>query len=145
MRFWVKQRLLLVPGPLAGPAAPRADTPWDEAAYVPALLTARAGEAEDALDLLFAMVSATTPAAGLDNFRAAGIAIEVMHRSKRRLFGLAVSRRRAPSCAHPAGPEPAARPAATRPSGRHGRQPGVAAIAGPAHAGQAACIRLWRP
>jgi hypothetical protein len=98
---------------------------------VPAFLTALADEADDALDLLFALerawrvarravagrrrhsraaaaidimaaaplVSATSLAAGLDMavknaaalldaFCAAGIAVEVTHRAKRRLFGL---------------------------------------------------------
>ena len=132
IRFWVKQRLLRVPVPLTGARAFRADTAWDAAAWIPAFLTALAVEAEDALDLLFAMerawfaaraavagrrrtsraaaavdllaaaplVSATSLAAGLgmavknaaallDAFCAAGIAVEVTHRSKRRLFGLA--------------------------------------------------------
>jgi hypothetical protein len=43
VQFWVKQRLLRVPVPLTGPAALRADTPWDEAAWVPAFLAALAG------------------------------------------------------------------------------------------------------
>jgi hypothetical protein len=131
IRFWTRQKLLRAPVPLTGARALRADTSWDAAAWIPDFLTALAVEAEDALDLLFAMerawfaaraavagrrrtsraaavdilaaaplVSATSLAAGLgmavknaaallDAFCAAGIAVEVTHRSKRRLFGLA--------------------------------------------------------
>jgi hypothetical protein len=131
IRFWVKQRLLRAPVPLTGARALQADMAWDAAAWIPEFLTALAVEAEDALDLLFAMerawfaaraavagrrrtsraaaavdilaatplVSATSLAAGLgmavknaaallDAFCAAGIAVEVTHRAKRRLFGL---------------------------------------------------------
>src|SRR3954452_10141077 len=55
IRFWTKDRLLCVPVPLTGAAALRADMQWDAAAWVPAFLTALAAEAEDALDMLFAM------------------------------------------------------------------------------------------
>ena len=131
IRFWTRQKLLRAPVPLTGARALRADTSWDAAAWIPDFLTALAVEAEDALDLLFAMerawlaaraavagrrrnsraaaavdilaaaplVSATSLAAWLgmavknaaallDAFCAAGIAVEVTHRSKRRLFGL---------------------------------------------------------
>jgi len=127
----MKHRLLRAPVPLTGAAALRADAPWDASTWIPDFLTALAVEAEDALDLLFAMerawfaartavagrrrssraaaavdilaaaslVSATSLAAGLGMavknaagllavFRTAGIAVEVTHRSKRRLFGL---------------------------------------------------------
>ena len=131
IRFWTREKLLRAPVPLTGAWALRADMPWDAAAWIPAFLTALAVEAEDALDLLFAMerawfaaraavagrrrtsraaaavdilaaaplVSATSLATGLgmavknaaallDAFCTAGIAVEVTHRSKRRLFGL---------------------------------------------------------
>ena len=131
VRFWVNQRLLRAPVPLTGERALHPDTPWPPTAWVPAFLTALADEADDALDLLFALerawfaarravagrrrhcraaaavdimaaaplVSATSLAAGLDMavknaaalldaFCAAGIAVEVTHRAKRRLFGL---------------------------------------------------------
>ena len=41
--------------PLTGARALQADTSWDAAVWIPAFLTALAVEAEDALDLLFAM------------------------------------------------------------------------------------------
>ncbi len=55
MRFWVKQHLLRAPLPLTGAGALQADTVWDAAAWIQEFLIALAGEAEDALDLLFAM------------------------------------------------------------------------------------------
>lgn len=132
VRFWVRQRVLRLPLPLTGARALRAEVSWDAATWVPTFLSALAGEADDALDLLFAMerawfaarscivgrrrnsraaaaidilaaapvLSATSLAAGLgmavknaaallDEFRRAGLVVEVTHRSKRRLFGLA--------------------------------------------------------
>jgi hypothetical protein len=131
IRFWTKHRLLHMPVPLTGARALQADTPWDEAVWIPFFLAALADEADEALNLLFALervwfgaraavagrrrtsraaaavdilataplVSATSLAAGLgmavknatallDAFCTAGIAVEVTHRSKRRLFGL---------------------------------------------------------
>jgi hypothetical protein len=131
IRFWTRGKVLRVPVPLTGARALQAEMSWDAAAWIPEFLSALADEAEDALDLLFAMerawfaaraavagrrrtsraaaavdilaaaplVSATSLAAGLgmavknaaallEAFCAAGIAIEVTHRSKRRLFGL---------------------------------------------------------
>ncbi len=131
IRFWMQHRLLRSAVALTGAAALRGDMSWDAATWIPAFLTALAVEAEDALDLLFAMerswfaaratvagrrrtsraaaavdilaaaplVSATSLAAGLGMavknaagllavFCTAGIAVEVTHRSKRRLFGL---------------------------------------------------------
>src|SRR4051794_26874855 len=55
VRFWTKYRLLCAPVPLTGAAALRGDTQWNPVAWVPAFLTALAAEAEDALDMLFAM------------------------------------------------------------------------------------------
>ena len=163
---------------------------WDAAAWIPEFLTALAVEAEDALDLLFAMerawfaaraavagrrrnsraaaavdilaaaplVSATSLAAGLgmavknaaallDAFCAAGIAVEVTHRSKRRLFGLTglAPLREAVRPPVPARPDTRARPAAARPAGRSGRQRGVAAAGGPADADRSPAVRLQRP
>ena len=131
IRFWTRQKILRMAVPLTGVRALQADVSWDAATWIPAFLTALAVEAEDALDLLFAMerswfaaraavagrrrtsraaaavdilaaaplVSATSLAAGLGMavknaagllavFCTAGIAVEVTHRSKRRLFGL---------------------------------------------------------
>jgi hypothetical protein len=131
IRFWTREKLLRAPVPLTGARALQADTSWDAAAWIPAFLTALAGEADDSRQLLMDMerawfaaraavagrrrnsrapaavdilaaaplVSATSLAAGLgmavknaaallDAFCAAGIAVEVTHRSKRRLFGL---------------------------------------------------------
>ncbi len=137
VRHWMRHRLLRAPVPLTGAAALRPETAgdadvWDADVWVPAFLTALAGEAADglqllldlehawfaarrkvagrrrnsraaaAIDLLAAapLLSATTLAAGLgmavnnaaallDGFQADGVAVEVTHRSKRRLFGLA--------------------------------------------------------
>ena len=132
IRFWQREKLLLVPFPLIGAASLRADIAWAPAAWVPEFLAALADEAADGLQLLqtlerawFAarsqaggrrstsragaaidvlaaapLVSATSlgkvlgmatqnAAQLLDRFCADGIAIEVTHRSKRRLFGLA--------------------------------------------------------
>jgi hypothetical protein len=132
VRFWTRHHLLRAPVPLTGAAALRPDTAWARDAWVPAFLTALAGEAADGLQLLMdlerswftarrlmagrrrhsrataavdilaaaPLVSATSLAAGLSmavknaavllgDFCAAGVAIEVTHRSKRRLFGLA--------------------------------------------------------
>jgi hypothetical protein len=131
VRFWTKHRLLRAPVPLTGARALRAEASWDTPVWIADFLSALAGEAEDAFDLLSAMerawfaartvvagrrrnsraaaavdilaaaplVSATSLAAGLgmavknaaallDDFHRAGIAIEVTHRAKRRLFGL---------------------------------------------------------
>jgi hypothetical protein len=131
VRFWVKRRVLRAPVPLTGAQALQADAPWTERDWVPAFLAALANEADNALDLLFALerawfaarsavagrrrqsraaaaidilaaapvVSATSLAAGLgmavknatallDEFLGMRIAIEVTHRSRRRLFGL---------------------------------------------------------
>ncbi len=132
LRHWTRHRLLHVPVPLTGTAAPRADTSWAADEWSAAFLTAIADEAKDgphmlfdlerawfaartavtgrrrtsraapAIDLMAAapLVPATTLAAGLgmavknagvllEAFCAAGITVEVTHRSKRRLFGLA--------------------------------------------------------
>jgi hypothetical protein len=132
VRHWTRHRLLHVPLPLTGAAALHADTPWDRDSWTLAFLTALAGEADDARQLLFdlerawlaarramsnrrrnsraaaavdllaaaPLLSATTLAAGLgmavgnaaallEEFCSAGLAIEVTHRSKRRLYGLA--------------------------------------------------------
>jgi hypothetical protein len=132
VRFWTTQQVLRLPVPLTGARALHADVSWTERDWVPVFLAALAAEADDALDLLFALerawfaartavagrrrhsraaaavnilaaaplLSATSLAAGLgmavknaaallDDFRRAGIVIEVTHRSKRRLFGLA--------------------------------------------------------
>ena len=58
VRFWVNQRLLRAPVPLTGERALHPDTPWPPTAWVPAFLTALADEADDALDLLFALARA---------------------------------------------------------------------------------------
>jgi hypothetical protein len=131
-RFWTHTHILRAPVPLTGAAAFRAEEDWSEAAWTCTFLEAVAVEAEDWLDLLFAMdrawrqaraaaaagrrrnsraalpidvmaaaplISATTLANALgmsiksacvllDQFCANGIAIEVTHRSARRLFGL---------------------------------------------------------
>ena len=132
IRFWMRQRLLRTPVPLTGAASLRPGIAWEIEAWIPAFLTALAGEADDglqrlaalerawfsarsavagrrrhsraaaAVDLLAAapLLSATSLAAGLgmavnnatallDGFCATGLAVEVTHRSKRRLFGLA--------------------------------------------------------
>jgi hypothetical protein len=132
VRFWVRQRLLRLPIPLTGARALQADVQWHNSAWLSVFLAAVADEADDALDLLFALerawlaarmavagrrrhsraaaaidilaatplVSASSLAAGLgmavknaaallEDFRRAGIAVEVTHRSRRRLFGLA--------------------------------------------------------
>jgi hypothetical protein len=132
VRHWTRHRLLRVPVPLTGTAAFRAEVSWELATWVPAFLTALAGEAEDGLQLLSTLehawlaarravaarrrqsrapaavdilaaaplISATSlagalgmavknAAALLEEFRAGGIAVEVTHRSKRRLYGLA--------------------------------------------------------
>jgi hypothetical protein len=158
IRFWMQHRLLRSAVPLTGAAALRADMSWDAATWIPAaFLTALAVEAEDALDLLFAMerawfaaraavvgrrrnsraaaavdvlaatplVSATSLATGLgmavknaaallDAFRAAGIAVEVTHRSKRRLFGLTGLAPLRDAVRPPYRPDPRPRSAATR-------------------------------
>jgi hypothetical protein len=131
VRVWTKHRLLRAPVPLTGVWALRAEASWDVPAWIADFLSALAGEAADALDLLSTMerawfaaratvagrrrhsraaaavdimaaaplVSATSLAAGLgmaaknaaallDDFRRMGIAVEVTHRAKRRLFGL---------------------------------------------------------
>jgi hypothetical protein len=149
IRFWARQKLLRTPVPLTGAVALRADMPADRVGWTAAFLTALAGEAEDALQLLldlerawFAaraavagrrrhsraavavdilaaapLVSATSLAAGLgmavnnaaallDAFCAAGIAVEVTHRSKRRLFGLAALAPLRKHVAPPDHPEP---------------------------------------
>jgi hypothetical protein len=130
-RFWPHTRILRAPVPLTGAAAFHAEEDWSEAAWTCTFLEAVAVEAEDWLDLLFAMerawrqaraaaadrrrnsraalaidvmaatplISATTLANALgmsiksacvllDEFCANGVAIEVTHRSARRLFGL---------------------------------------------------------
>jgi hypothetical protein len=107
VRFWVRQRVLRHPLPLTGARALQADVPWEAATWTPAFLAAVAGRrrhsrAAAAIDILAATppISATSLAAGLDmavknaaallqDFCRAGIAVELTHRSKRRLFGLA--------------------------------------------------------
>ena len=149
VRHWTATKLLRAPVPLTGPKALRADTPWDEGAWVAAFLTALADEALDHLQLLFGMdhawriarrtgagerrtsrstlaidimaaaplVSASSLAAGLsmavnnasallERFCADGIAVEVTHRSKRRLFGLAGLAPLRDGTAPPRRPEP---------------------------------------
>ena len=149
VRLWVRHRVLRTPVPLTGTAALRAETDWEPESWVPAFLTALAGEAEDARQLLsdlerawFAarravagrrrhsraaaaidimaatpLVSATSLAAGLgmavknaaallDGFCQAGLAVEVTHRSKRRLFGLAGLAPLRDGVAAPRRPEP---------------------------------------
>ena len=149
IRHWKRQRLLRSPVPLTGAASLRPDVPWDEATWVPAFLSALAGEADDGLHLLFDMerswfaarravagkrsnsrataavdilaaaplVSGTSLAAALgmapnnatallDQFCAAGIAVEVTHRSKRRLFGLSALAPLRDEVAPPRRPEP---------------------------------------
>lgn len=149
VRLWVRHRVLRTPVPLTGTAALRAETDWEPKSWVPAFLTALAGEAEDARQLLsdlerawFAarravagrrrhsraaaaidimaatpLVSATSLAAGLgmavknaaallDGFCQAGLAVEVTHRSKRRLFGLAGLAPLRDGVAAPRRPEP---------------------------------------
>ena len=131
IRFWGKHRLLLVPVPLTGPRALRADTADGYPGWVVAFLEAVAAEATDYLELLRALehgwraargkigsrrstsratpavdmlaatplLSATTLARAigmsikcatelLDQFITAEVAVEVTHRSARRLFGL---------------------------------------------------------
>jgi hypothetical protein len=131
VRFWMRRRVLRVPVPLTGPAALRAETPFELSAWLPAFLRALATEAANGRQLLmdlerawFAtrsavagrrrdshiaaavdvqaavpLVSATTLAAGLgvavktairlmDDLVISGVAVEVTHRAKRRLFGL---------------------------------------------------------
>jgi hypothetical protein len=149
IRFWQREKLLLVPFPLIGAASLRADIAWAPAAWVPEFLAALADEAADGLQLLqtlerawFAarsqaggrrstsragaaidvlaaapLVSATSlgkalgmatqnAAQLLDRFCADGIAIEVTHRSKRRLFGLAALAPLRAGVAPPRRPEP---------------------------------------
>jgi hypothetical protein len=149
IRFWQREKLLLVPFPLIGAAALRADIVWAPAAWIPEFLTALAEEAADGLQLLQtlerAWFAARSQAAGrrstsragaaidvlaaaplvsatslgkalgmatqnaaqlLDRFCADGIAIEVTHRSKRRLFGLAALAPLREGVAPPRRPEP---------------------------------------
>jgi hypothetical protein len=149
IRHWKRQRLLRSPVPLTGAASLRRGVPWDEATWVPAFLSALAGEADDGLHQLFDMerawltarravagkrrnsraaaavdilaaaplVSGTSLAAALgmapnnatallDQFCAAGIAVEVTHRSKRRLFGLSALAPLRDEVAPPRRPEP---------------------------------------
>jgi hypothetical protein len=150
IRFWQREKLLLVPFPLIGAASLRADIVWAPAAWIPEFLTALAEEAADglqflqtlerawfaarsqaggrrstsragaAIDVLAAaapLVSATSlgkvlgmatqnAAQLLDRFCADGIAIEVTHRSKRRLFGLAALTPLRDGVAPPRRPEP---------------------------------------
>lgn len=110
IHHWMQHRLLRAPVPLTGAVALLPGTPWAIDAWIPSFLTALAGKAEDGLHLLAGLerawvaaaplLSATSLAAGLgmavnnaadllDGFRAAGIAVEVTHRAKRRLVGLA--------------------------------------------------------
>ena len=131
IRFWRKRGQLRLPVPLTGAASLGSEQSWDREEWLPAFLRAVEREADDALDLLYAMerawfearhgitghrrdshiiaavdllaaaplLSATTLARILgiaiksairilDTLVAAEIAIEVTHRSKRRLFGL---------------------------------------------------------
>lgn len=131
IRFWVRHRVVRTPVPLTGPAALRAETPFEVSAWLPAVLRALAEEAANGRQLLTDLerawfearaaiagrrrdshataavgllaatpvLSATTLAKGLglaiktasrllDGLVGAGVAIEVTHRSKRRLFGL---------------------------------------------------------
>ena len=149
IRFWQREKLLLVPFPLIGAASLRAGVAWAPAAWIPEFLGALADEAADGLQLLqtlerawFAarnqaggrrstsragaaidvlaaapLVSATSlgkvlgmatqnAAQLLDRFCADGIAIEVTHRSKRRLFGLAALAPLRDGVAPPRRPEP---------------------------------------
>jgi hypothetical protein len=82
IRFWTKHRLLRAPVPLTGARALQADTPWDEAAWVPAFLTALADEAEDALDQLFAMerawFAARAAVAGRRRHSRAAAAVDIL-------------------------------------------------------------------
>ena len=132
IRHFTRHRLLHLPVPLSGPTALRADTPFDQATWLPIFLTALADEAEDgllllqnmerswllarravgarrrhsrataAIDILAAapLISATSLATSLgmavknallllEEFCAAGIVVEMTHRSRRRIFGLA--------------------------------------------------------
>jgi len=132
VRYWTVHHLFRAPVPLSGASALRAETGWEINAWAPAFLTALAGEADDARQLLLDMerswfaarravggrrsnsraaaavdllaaaplISSVTLASGLGmavknalelltGFCAEGIAIEITHRSKRRLFGLA--------------------------------------------------------
>ena len=117
----------------------------------------RHSRAAAAVDLLAAapLVSATSLAAGLgmavknatlllDDFCAAGIAIEVTHRSKRRLFGLTglAPLRDVVRPPVPARTGPWPRPAAA--GGRGGDHRAVAAV-GPADAVRSTGVRLQRP
>ena len=149
IRFWTRHHLLRAPVPLTGAAALQADAPTAAAVWGATFLRAVAGEAADALDLLFALerawfvarravagrrrtsraaaavdllaaaplLSASSLAAGLgmavknaaqllDQFCAAGIAVEVTHRSRRRLFGLAGLAPLRDEIAPPRRPEP---------------------------------------
>ncbi|MGH7086182.1 MAG: hypothetical protein ACREFN_14450, partial [Acetobacteraceae bacterium] len=132
IRFWRRQSVLRAPFPLVGAASLRAEGSWEFSDWLPAFLTALAGEAEDGLQLVMtlerAWFTARTKAAGrrstsraglaidvmaaaplvsatslgralgmaaqnagalLDRFSLEGIVLEVSHRSKRRLYGLA--------------------------------------------------------
>ena len=130
-RFWRKRRVLRHDLPITGAAAFSADRSWEWESWVPAFLDALQREAEDGLDLLYALerawfdarrsaagrrrsshlvraidLLAATPLVSamtlakmlrvapknalrmLDDLLAADLAVEVTHRSKRRLFGL---------------------------------------------------------
>ena len=118
----------------------------------------RTSRAAAAVDILAAapLVSATSLAAGLgmavknaaallDAFCAAGIAVEVTHRPKRRLFGLAGLTPLRDAVRPPYRPDTRPRPAAARPAGRSGRQRGAAAAGGSADADRSPAVRLQRP
>jgi hypothetical protein len=149
VRYWTVHRLFRAPVPLTGASALRAGMDWEITAWVPAFLTALAGEADDARQLLLEMerswlaarravggrrsnsraaaaidllaaaplISSVTLASGLGmalknalallaGFCADGIAVEITHRSKRRLFGLAGLAPLRDEIAPPRRPEP---------------------------------------
>jgi hypothetical protein len=55
VRYWTMHQLFCAPVPLTGASVLRAGTDWEINVWVPAFLTALAGEADDARQLLFEM------------------------------------------------------------------------------------------
>jgi hypothetical protein len=74
--------------------------------------------------------SKVSDSAWLDGFVAAGVAVEVTHRSKRRLFGLAGLAPLRTVVRPPYRPDPRARPSAARPTRRPGQVAARSAITG---------------
>ena len=118
----------------------------------------RNSRAAAAVDILAAapLVSATSLAAGLgmavknaagllDDFCAAGIAVEVTHRSKRRLFGLTGLAPLREAVRPPYRPEPGRGRGRPPARGRGRRSACRAAAGGPADADRSPAVRLQRP